>query len=196
MVVTSPPNTPPVAQTWASRSLALRIIALLYLACMWLEAAGFHAQTRKLPGPLLYFVQTATLFPNAAKASIDYRAEGWLCDAQKWVELDTRPYFPMHANDKENRFQRVLHFYRENRPTMQSLESYVLAHASVPATLTGGPDTLGGVRFLSLRLPIPQPGQSVAHVVREPLDAFPESLRHNWYWTPQSRRQRNCDSVQ
>ena len=63
--------------------------------------------------------------------SIEYRAEAWVCADKKWEELDTRPYFPLDPEDKENRFQRVMHFFRQDETTMHALDAYLVErHAS------------------------------------------------------------------
>ena len=127
---------------------------------------------------------------------IDYRAEGWLCGERRWTELDTRAYFPLDPDDKENRFQRVMHFLRDNRPTMRALDDYIVkGHAGGGLPRPDGiPEDaqLGGIRVLSLRLPLPRPGEPLARMERRPLAEYPESVRKNFYYTPQSKRAERC----
>jgi hypothetical protein len=175
----------------AGRSLAssaLRWLAVAYLAGVWLDGVGSTLPAQVLPRVANYFLQVAALFPHAATASIDYRAEGWVCADRKWQELDTRPYFPLDPNDKENRFQRVMHFYRENEVTMHALDDYlVAAHVSGRGD-DGIPSdrAIGGVRLSSLREPIPKPGDRLEPVRRLPLSEYPQEERHVFYHTPKS----------
>ena len=78
-------------------------------------ASAAPCPRRSTPRPWLYFSQVAALFVNAAPKVIDYRAEGWSCTEHRWIEIDVRPYFRIDADNKENRFQRALQFYRKNR---------------------------------------------------------------------------------
>jgi hypothetical protein len=173
--------------------LALVVLAVLYLAAVWIEGVRPDTLSGLVPRPLMYFTQIAALFPRAATMNVEYRAEAWICSAKKWVELDTRPYFPLDPDDKENRFQRVMHFYREHRQTMQALDAFLVgAHAD--GRVDDGVDKapIGGVRLLSLRLPLPSPGERVARPVRLPLSSYSEADRHEWYWTPKSKRAERC----
>lgn len=169
-------------------------IASTYLAGVWLDGVGSTLPSSILPRSLNYFLQVSALFPYAALASIDYRAEGWVCAESKWEEIDTRPYFPIDADNKENRFQRVMHFYRENRPTMHALEAYLIeAHAAGRAD-DGIPHDvpIAGVRFSSLRIPLPEPGQPLTRSERRPLSEYPESERKLFYHTRRSKLEARC----
>lgn len=184
-----------IAQAWNSPlfTRVLTIVAGLYFACIWLDAAHSIVPRRLLPSFITYFTEAAALFPSAAQATIDYRVEGWECTSRRWREIDPRVDFPIDADSKENRFYRALHFFRQNRTVMQALEAYLLerhnARAREGREAVG---VIGGIRTLSLRLPIPSPGEKVAAFSREPVASFPEQQRHNWYWTRQSRRAENC----
>src|SRR5262249_55053203 len=150
---------------------------------------------RVLPRAAAFFSQCSCLFPSAAEVTIEYRAEGWRCDEKRWVEIDPRPFFPIDRDEKESRFQRTLHFYKEDRPTMQALETFLMerqndAVRSGQAPLGGGP--IAGVRFLSLRIPFGKPGDSVARYSHRPLAEFPAEQRHEWYWTPERKRNERC----
>jgi hypothetical protein len=134
----------------------------------------------------VYFAQIAALFPHASPRVIDYRAEGWSCTDRKWAEIDVRPYFPVDQDNKESRFQRALQFYRRNRTVMRALDDFVVDHWN------DHHDKIGGVRFLSLRIPYPKPGERVRSYAWEPLSHFPQDQRHDWYWTPKSRRAERC----
>src|SRR5580700_8538445 len=140
--------------------LALGAVATAYLAGVWLDGVGSTLPSHFLPRVPNYFLQIAALFPNAATMSIDYRAEAYVCADRKWEELDTRPYFPIDPDDKENRFQRVMHFFRAHRPTMQALDGYLVASHNGGAHADGIPSDrpIGGIRVQSLRIPLPKPG--------------------------------------
>jgi hypothetical protein len=193
----------------------LGCLAAAYLAGVWLDGVGSTLPSSILPRSANYFLQVSALFPYAALASIDYRAEGWVCangangangasganDANgangtdgKWEEIDTRPYFPIDADNKENRFQRVMHFYRDNRPTMHALEAYLIeAHGEGRADDGIPRDVpIAGVRFSSLRIPLPQPGEPLTRSERKPLSEYPESERQLFYHTRRSKLEARC----
>jgi len=182
---------------WKRRGrIALRVIAGAWLGCVALDGAGCNGPSQILPRPVAFFTQVSVLFPRAAHATIDYRAEAWVCSKQAWVEYDTRPYFPIDPDDKENRFNRAMHFFRENRETMHALDRYLVrSHDDRP-----GPDgidageRIGGVRLMSLRIPIPPVGSSFERYEREPLSHYPEKERKYFYHTPESLRERRCGS--
>jgi hypothetical protein len=178
---------PSSASSW--KRYALVAIAGLYLADVWLDGVGSNIPTKILPRSLLYFGQIAALFPHAGEKQIDYRAEGWLCAEHKWVEIDPRPWFPIDHDNKENRFYRAVQFYRENRKVMRALDEYVTTHHNANAD---GNKRIGGVRILSLRIPLPAPGTKIDPYKREELAKYPEDQRHNWYWTPGSMRRERC----
>ncbi|HVZ32679.1 MAG TPA: hypothetical protein VG963_09655, partial [Polyangiaceae bacterium] len=158
-----------------------------------LDAAHSKLPRRWLPSFITYFTEAAALFPNAAQAIIDYRVEGWECSEQRWREIDPRVDFPIDADSKENRFYRALHFFRQNRPVMHALEAYLIErHNARAREAREDVGLIGGIRTLSLRLPVPEPGEHVERYSRQPIDAHPASQRHNWYWTPASRRAENC----
>jgi hypothetical protein len=174
--------------------IALVALAGCYLAGVWLDGVGSTLPSQVLPRVANYFLQVAALFPRAATMTVEYRAEGWVCADRKWEEIDTRPFFPLDPDDKENRFQRVGHFYRQDRPTMNALDEFL-----VERHLTGqGKDgidpvkALGGIRLVSLRIPLPNPGEAVVRQHREPLGAIPMNERHLWYHTRRSKIASRC----
>jgi hypothetical protein len=174
---------------------ALRWLAALYLAGLWLEGAGSTLPETVLPRPVSFFLQVAALFPHAATAAIDYRAEGWVCADGAWREMDTRAYFPIDADNKENRFDRVMHFFRENRPAMRALDAYLVeGHAAGRRGSDGIPldRAIGGVRLSSLRVPIPAPGDPIEPFQRRPLAEYPDDQRHVFYHTPRSVINERC----
>jgi hypothetical protein len=184
-----------VARSWEGSRvpLVLGAIAALYLASLWLDAAGSTLPERVLPSFITYFTQAAALFPKAAEAVIDYRLEGWECAESRWVELDPRPDFPIDADTKESRFHRLLHFFRQNREVMQALEAYVIKRHNVRVRVgREAVGTIGGIRTQSLRLPIPATGQEISRFEHGALESYPVDAHHYWFWTPESRREERC----
>jgi hypothetical protein len=155
----------------------LIVLGGFYIAAVFCEAVGFQLYGL-VYRPVLFFCQIAKLFPTAATHSIEYRAEGYTCGGRV-VEIDVRPYFPIHADDKENRFDRAMFFYRTEKPVMEALESYVMREYNRTE-----PDKIGGVIFLSLRVPIPPPGTPFPRYERAPLADHPKEQRKVWYVTP------------
>jgi hypothetical protein len=167
---------------------ALTLLAGLYLLGVFANVAVSQIWNTWVPLLPRYFTQIACLFPNAATHAIEYRLEVWDCERREFSELDFRPLFPLHADDKENRFQRTAHFYKQNRQVMRALERYVVEQQRVREPSR----KLGGIRLLSLRLPLPAPGEPVARWQSEPLSSYPEERRRLWYYTPNSRRRVFC----
>jgi hypothetical protein len=184
----------PSPKTSTVAGIALRVLAAAYLAGVWLDGSGTTLPSRVLPHTLNYFLQIAALFPRAATKSIDYRAEAYVCREHAWTEIDTRPYFRVDAEEKENRFHRAMQFYREEATAMHALDAYLVdAHGS------GGHDdgvphdaAIGGVRLMSLRIPLPKPGDALERVRRKPLADYPEDERHVFYHTPKSTLRERC----
>jgi hypothetical protein len=164
---------------------ALAIAAGVYLAGIWLEAADAPLM-RFVPRPLHYFLQVAKLFPNAVPTVTEYRAEAYACADRVWHELDVRPFFPLRADDKENRFARAMFFYRRQPLVMRALDDY----------LVKGNDRIdspiGGVLLMSLRIPIPAPGEPTEPYRRKPLAEYGPEARKYWYRTPTSVRRARC----
>ncbi|MDB4941309.1 MAG: hypothetical protein JWP97_843 [Labilithrix sp.] len=162
-------------------------VAGLYLATVWLDGVGSNFPARLAPRFWIYFSQIAALFVTAAPKVIDYRAEGWSCTERRWTEIDVRPYFRIDRDNKENRFQRALQFYRKNRVVMRALEDYVIRRYNEQHEVP-----IAGVRFSSLRIAYPAPGEHVAPFERRPLPTYSAEERHAWYWTTSARRESTC----
>jgi hypothetical protein len=162
-------------------------MALVYFAGLWLNAAGIPLDGL-VPRSLLYFMQVARLFPNAVDLTTEFRAEGYSCDERRWVELDVRPYFPLHADDKESRFDRAMFFYHRSEPVMKALDAYL-----VDANNRAGGPPIGGVLLLSLRIPVPRPGQVVRPYRPRPLADYPADFRKYWYRTSLDDARARCD---
>lgn len=171
------------------RRLALAA-AVSYLAFIWLDAVGTGIPTLVLPLPLRFFVQVAQLFPRAAIDAIEWRAKGYRCRTRRFEELDLSPYFPIHAGDKENRFDRALFFYLEERRVLTALDAFI-----ADAERKRG-DPIGGVMILSLRTPIAAPGTDEPRYRRIPVDQLPPSVvRRYWYVTDPAERVRRCEEL-
>jgi hypothetical protein len=163
---------------------ALAVVAAIYFAGVFFEVA---APFPFVPRPLRYLMQVAKLFPNALDTTTEYRAEAYFCDEHVYREIDVRPFFPIRPDDKENRFERALFFYHHHgKEVMRALDDYLVTAAN----RTGPP--VGGVLFLSLRIPVPPPGQVKERYRRKPLVDYPPEARKVWYTTPSALRRERC----
>lgn len=183
-----------VAQSGAPRGLRRVVAALgvVYLAAVWLDASGTGIPNAVLPLPLHFFVQEAALFPRAAEDVIEWRAEGWSCDQHRFEEIDVRPFFPIHRDDKESRFHRAMFFHYRQRLVLESLDSYLTREQN----RTHPEGRIGGVMLLSLRVPLPPPGAQEPRYRRLALTEYPEVVeRHYWYTTSIATRARRCEAA-
>jgi hypothetical protein len=176
---------------------AVGIAGTLYLAAIFLGSAGSTVPRKSLPRPVLYFTQVACLFPRAATHSIEYRAAAYSCREGRFRELDYREYFPLHPDDKENRYHRLAHFYRRNQEVMQAVDEHLVQRHNArvdrgerPGDGIEGP--IGGILVMSLRIPLPEPGTEVERFTRTPLTDVPREWRKLWYRTPRARREERC----
>ena len=191
-----------VARAWGGGVVtkALGVVAVVYLAGVWSEAVKSGTSARWLPAPVAYFTQVAALFPGAARVTLDYRVEGYRCRDKSWSEIDVRPYFPIDADNKENRFYRFFHFYHQaDEEMMRALEAFVLHHHNadaIDAAAAGrGGEQVGGVRFVRLKLPIGAPGDGEPRYERKPLDAYPDEVRERIFATPKAQREERCAAI-
>jgi hypothetical protein len=93
-------------------------------------------------------------------------------------EIDLRPHFPIHADDKENRFNRAMFFFHRNPTVLEALDAFI----SQREAKLGTDHRLGAVMLLSVRVPIPQPGEATPRYRRIPLEEMPaEYERRVWY---------------
>lgn len=168
------------------------VLAGLYALFVWMDAAGLNLPDKILPLPMRFFLQEAALFPDAARDSIEYRAEGWRCDVERFEEIDVRSFFPIQRDDKESRFYRAMFFHRRQRPVLEALDQFIVAqqnHAHPEARI-------GGVMLLSLRIPIPPPGTPEGRYQRLPLTDYPQEVeRKYWYVTSSKERTRRCEEL-
>src|SRR5262249_60601680 len=92
-------------------------------------------------------------------------AEGYTAPPGQFVELATRPHFPIRADDKENRFDRAMYFYHKERKVLEALDAYIVDRESA----LGPEHKIGGVLLMSVRIPIPEPGTPEERYRRVPL---------------------------
>lgn len=157
----------------------------------------FAALVKRLPDarwirPVAFFTQATCLFPHASSFKTEYRLTAWSCTERRWLPIDVRAYFPMHAANKESRFHRVAHFYKRNRTVMNALEDYVISRH--PSVNDGVPGKLGGIRLSQISVPLPAPGAHVPRYVFDPLAPLPTEHVTHRYYTPSSRRRARCES--
>ena len=129
--------------------LALTIASALYIGAVFIEGAGGHLD-RLVARPSSSSANRRAL---SARRHPPHRIPGRGPPLPRSGRRGRRTsLFPIHADDKESRFDRALHFYRSDCPTMEALESYVRSGYNRQAS-----EKIAGVVFLSLRVPIPQP---------------------------------------
>jgi hypothetical protein len=149
-----------------------------------------------LKGPLRalwYFTECTKLFPEANDAIMEYRLEGWSCSGRVWQPLDPRAYFPIEADDKESRFQRIGFFFNGTsqwRTVAHALDDYVIAHH--PDLDDGMTGDLGGIRVYRVKRPLPQVGDPVARYVYRPMAPAAADERKDLYYTRPSIRDKRC----
>jgi hypothetical protein len=179
---------------WATYLVTL--VAGVYLVAVFVEGVWPNRAYRALSRPVVYFAQIAKLFADRSEFEIEFRVEGFDCEHHQFRELDVRPYFPMHANDKENRFDRTMSLFLENPRVYRELESYILDrhNARVAAGEATDLPRIGGVELISVRIPIPEPGDDFPRYRRVPLSDLPLTLeRKVWYITHLDDRMRRCE---
>lgn len=182
-------------------SAVLGVIALVYFGFVFAEAVKSGTSAKWLPAPLAYFTQIAALFPGAARHSIDYRVEGYRCRDRSFAEIDVTPWFPIDADNKENRFYRAMHFFGEHphRETLRALDEFITSHYEqdrIAAAARGeARDALGGVRFVRVRSAIGEPGQTEERYTKKPLSSFGADDRKDIYYTPESKRETRCAAL-
>lgn len=177
--------------------LAAGTAGAAYLAAVFLGSAGSSLPREILARPLLYFTQIACLFPQAAVNTIEYRVQAYSCRERRFRELDHRAYFPIHPDDKENRYHRLAHFYRRDRRVMQALDEHLVDRHNLrverhESSGDGVDGPIGGIRVMSLRIPLPEPGTRTDRYARVPLADLPREWRKHWYETPRDRLDTRC----
>jgi hypothetical protein len=168
---------------------AIRLTAVLYLAGLFFDGVGYDAPLRGLPGPIRISLEVAALFPDAAKAISEYRVEAWMCGERRWQEIDYQKYFPLHSDDKESRFQRILHFYHEEIVLKRALDNYVTDRHNNLETYVPGDgipkkEVVGGARFSILRWPMPKPGDKLTRYSVVPLTEMRPDAQKSIFYEP------------
>ena len=189
-----------LAEPWLSLRArrVVMVLAGLYALFVWMDAANLKLDGTKLspdailPLPVRFFLQEAALFPDAARDAIEYRAEGYLCDAGRFEEIDVRPFFPIQRDDKESRFYRAMFFHRHQKKVLEALDQFIVGQQN-----RAHPEArIGGVMLLSLRIPIPEPGTPEPRYQRLPLAEYPpEVQRKYWYVTATADREKRCQEA-
>jgi hypothetical protein len=180
--------------------VAVGLAAGVYLAAMFLGSAGFSIPQRVFPRIFIYFSQVACLFPRAVTHVIDYRVLALPCHGPGFEELDHRAYFRIHANDKESRFHRLGHFYRGNQQVMRALDDYLVERHNAQIERGADPSDgaeapIGGILFVSVQIPLPEPGTPVDRYTRLPIAYVPAEWRSLWYSTPPDTRAERCGKM-
>src|SRR5215470_5167267 len=147
-----------VAESWVPAGWRWLVVGF---AALWLTVVGLSTASETaanlLPPTPRYFTQMTALFPKATQYSFEYRAQAYTCADHAWPELDYRRWFPMHPDDKENRFQRLGYFYvsQGNRPVIYALEDWLVTHHNAAAAGGDAGDgvagKIGGIQLFSLR---------------------------------------------
>jgi hypothetical protein len=196
-------NEAPVARAWGGGAVvaALTVVSVAYFGFVFAEAYKAGSAAKRLPAPIAYFTQIASLFPRSARHVIDYRVEAFRCKDKAWEEIDPSPWFPIDADNKENRFYRTMHFFGEHqhRETLRALEDFIWGHYEsdrIAAAARGdGRPPIGGVRFVRVQSDIGAPGDVEARFAKKPLPSFGPDDRRDLYYTPESRREARCKQL-
>ena len=184
------PVKPPVAvgpgPRWWRRTLA--VIGALYFIAL----VKHPPQVRGLR-VIGFFSESTCLFPSADRVSIEYRLDAWSCQERKWKPIDPRAYFPIQAEDKESRFQRLGYFYQTSRPAMNALDEFILAHHE--SVEDGLPGLIGGIKVSKWTRPIPEVGSEVPRYQFTPMTPPPADETKDTFFTKASVRKARCGNV-
>jgi hypothetical protein len=169
-------------------------IALAVVAGLYLFALLKHPSQRFQP--FAYFSECTKLFPEADNVALEYHLDAWSCDQRAWVAIDPRPYFPIEADDKESRFQRLGFFYadrgtkEERRTVLYALDDYIVArHHEVDDGQSGA---IGGIRMIKVRRTLPEVGDPVPRYVYRPLAVPPPDQSQELFHAPAKKRKERC----
>lgn len=169
-------------------------IACAVVAGLYLFALLKHPSQRWQP--FAYFTECTKLFPEADNVALEYHLDAWSCDQRAWVAIDPSPYFPIEADDKESRFQRLGYFYadrgtkEERRTVLYALDDwFVTRHRDIDDGISGG---IGGIRMIKLRRTLPLIGEHVDRYVYRPLATPPKDQSQLLFQTPASKRKERC----
>lgn len=200
--VAEAPPPPPVAEGWAPSWLSYVAtgVAAFYLLLVYADASGWEWLGNRLPRPLHYFGQVAALFPQADAFATDFYVQGWQCREQRWVELDIRPWFPIDADEKENRFSRAVGFYAKGnhedmRTVMNALDDFIVPRVNAARMAGESADStelIGGIRIFRASIPLPKFGDHVERYFRRKLADMPDGYKRRYFYTRSSKRTERC----
>ena len=177
-----------IAQGFGPRPLRY---ALVGLAVIYYVLLIRHPPDKKLFHAVGWFTEATGLFPQANKAAIEYRLMGWSCAEGAWRPLDPTPYFPIQADDKESRLQRVAHFYKRERVVMRALDEYIYdGHAH--GDYDGISGAIGGIELVQVDTPLPPVGGDVVRYQFDPLAPLPATGTTELFYAPKSLREKRC----
>jgi hypothetical protein len=169
-------------------------IALVVVAGLYFFALMKHPSQKYQP--FAYFTECTKLFPEADNVALEFHVDAWSCDQHAWVPIDPRPYFPIEADDKESRFQRLGYFYadrgtkEERRTVLYALDEWFVGrHASVDDGLAG---PIGGIRVIKVRRQLPSVGDPVERYVYRPLAVPPPDQAQELFHSPGKSRKDRC----
>jgi len=167
-------------------------VGLAVVAALYYVALIRHPPQLRGLRAIGFFTESTCLFPRANAYAIEYRLDAWSCTTRKWEPLDPRAYFPIEADDKESRFQRLGYFYQNNRAAMEALDAWISARHDHTADGVAGP--IGGIKLAKWIKPLPGVGEPVAPYRYEPLVPVPADQRKDLFWTKASERRTRCGS--
>lgn len=176
-------------------------ICLAGLAVIYYAALVHHPPESRWLRPAAFFTAATALFPQSVSSVLEFRIEAWSCHGDgDWKPIDPRPYFPIHPDDKESRFQRLGYFYfnaktesPRDRDVGQVLDHYIAAGHAAGAD-DGVAGAIGGIRVVKIVRPIPEPGDPVARYHFDPFAPIPVDQRRDKYATPEAERKQRCAS--
>jgi hypothetical protein len=186
---------------------ALAVAAALYFLGLFVYSTGWKKVPRRsIMKPIAFFLESAGLFPKADVIAFEYRLEGWSCRRRRWERLDPRPYFPMEADNKESRFQRVEWLFRDsdsNSAINAALDDYIARHRDADDGVVG---PIGGIRVYEVWRELPPVGEDTARYSFHPLAPLqpgeyrkdirhkdPDTrVEHRFYFTPRDERVKRC----
>jgi hypothetical protein len=165
-------------------------VGLAGLAGLYFVALVVHPPHVSVLQTIGFFTESTCLFPNARGNLTEYRLDAWSCPRKHWEPLDPRPYFPIEPDNKESRFQRLAYFYQANRPTMQALDTWILArHDDEDDGVAGA---IGGIKLSAWTRPIPEPSEGASRYHYRPLDPIPKDQRKDLFFTLGDVRRVRC----
>jgi hypothetical protein len=194
-----------VAHGIGPRNFRFALIAVAFLYYVLL----LHPPNNPGPfRPVIFFMQATALFPRADVYALEFRIAGWSCKENAWKPMDPTPYFPIQADDKESRLQRVAYFYKSEKVVMHALDEFVYdAHTADPGH-DGIDGPIGGIKLVQVDKELPTVGSDVERYHWEPFapidDSAPDCkdlLPHahapvcNLFYASQNLRKKRCGTT-